>query len=156
MGGSIVPGISGAEATALALSPPQRTAIERLTSGHTVVSSAVAAGVSRSTLHRWMKEDATFQAAYNAWQRDAVVTARGRILALTDTAVTALGKAMEKGDGRLAMRLLEKMGLTAAPEPGATEAEEVKREQAMEGRRVEVERRKAESELVLDEMLPGM
>jgi hypothetical protein len=127
------------EAGALALSPPQRTAIERLTSEQTVVSSAAAAGVSRSTLHRWMKEDATFQAAYNAWQRDALVTARGRLLALTERAVTAVEKAMEKGDGRLAMRLLEKMGLTDPPKPGPTEVEEVRREQARDKRRVEVE-----------------
>jgi hypothetical protein len=51
---------------------------------------------------------------------------------------TAVEKAMERGDGRLAMRLLEKMGLTDAPKPGASEVEEVKRELAMEAREAEV------------------
>src|SRR5207244_3791667 len=79
--------VSAAEARALALSPAQRTAIEKLTSGHTLVDSALAAGVNRTTLYRWLKNDATFLAAYNAWQQDAVATARGRMLGITDVAV---------------------------------------------------------------------
>src|SRR2546421_677969 len=82
------------EAGAVELSQPQRTAIEMLTSGHTAIDSAMKAGVRRMTLYRWLKSDATFQAAYNAWRRDALATARGRMLALTDVAVTAVGKAM--------------------------------------------------------------
>jgi hypothetical protein len=78
----------------LSLTPPQRKAIEKLTAGHTVADSATAAGVNRCTLYRWLKHDPEFQAAYNAWQQDAIATARGRLLALTDTAVTAVGKAM--------------------------------------------------------------
>src|SRR5260221_559194 len=86
--------VSAAEARALALSPAQRTAIEKLTCGHTLVDSATAAGVNRTTLYRWLKSDAQFQAAYNAWQQDALATARARMLGLTDVALTSLGKAM--------------------------------------------------------------
>src|SRR5205807_2282667 len=110
--------VSEAEARGLALSPAQRTAIERLTSGSTLVDSALAAGVNRTTLYRWLKNDPAFLAAYNAWQQDALATARGRLLALTDSAVLAVGKAMGKGDGRLALRLLERMGIADRPAPG--------------------------------------
>src|SRR5947209_6027615 len=89
---------AAAARSAAALSPAQRTAIERLTSGYTMVDSALAAGVGRATLYRWLKSDPEFLAAYNAWQQDAVATARGRLLALTDSAVSAVGKAMGKGD----------------------------------------------------------
>jgi hypothetical protein len=95
-------------------------------------------------------------AAYNAWQREAIVSARGRLVAMTETAVSAVEKTMEKGDGRLAMRLLEKMGLTDAPKPGAIEAEEVKREVAMEARAAEVKRRKKESAMAMEEMWRGV
>ena len=143
--------VSAAEAGAMALSPSQRTAIEMLTSGHTAIDSAKAAGVNRVTLHRWLKSDATFQAAYNAWQQDALATARGRMLALTDAAVTAVAKAMSRGDGRLALRLLEKLGAAERATPGATDVEEVKREQALERRKRDVELRKKESTVALDD-----
>lgn len=150
--------VSRAEAMAMALSPAQRTAIEKLTSGHTMVDSAAAAGVGRATLYRWLKNEPAFQAAFNAWQHDAVATARGRLLALTDIAVTAVGKAMQRGDGRLALKVLERMGIAERPTPGPTDAEEVKREQVMEKRGREIVWRKAQSEMALDEMMniPGL
>src|SRR5437899_2928013 len=60
------------EAAAMGLSPAQQRAIARLTSGSTVAGAAEAAGVGRTTLYRWLKEDAAFIAAYNAWQRDVM------------------------------------------------------------------------------------
>ena len=106
-----------AESAGMALSPGQRKAIERLTSGSTAVEAATAAGVGRSTIYRWMKEDPAFIAAYNAWQRDLLATARGKMLALTDVALVALGKALGQGDGKLALRVLEKMGIAERPTP---------------------------------------
>ena len=81
------------------LSPPQRTAIQLLTSGKTVVDSALAAGVSRATLYRWLKDDPNFQAAHNAWQHDAIATARSKLLALTDAAIETVRCALLK-DGK--------------------------------------------------------
>ena len=145
--------VSAAEALALALTPAQRTAIEKLTSGHTLVDSATAAGVNRTTLYRWLKHDPEFQAAFNAWQQDVMATARGRLLALTDTAVTAVGKAMLQGDGRLALKLLERMGIAEPPQPGATDVDELKREQTLERKKQEIARRQEEDRVILEEMM---
>jgi hypothetical protein len=109
--------------------------------------------VNRTTLYRWLKNDAEFAAAYNAWQQDAIATARGRLLALTDTAVTAVGNAMQRGDGRLALRVLERIGIAERPKPGATDAAELKREMAMERRQREADRKAEESMTRLSEMI---
>src|ERR1035437_595688 len=91
-----------AEAAALALSPPQRLAIEHLTAGYSLIASANAARVTRMTLYRWMNRDARFQAAYNAWQLDALTAARTRLLAATDDAVTTVVNAV-RTDPRIAL-----------------------------------------------------
>jgi hypothetical protein len=107
------------------------------------------------TLWRWLKNDAQFQAAYNAWQQDALATARGRMLALTDGALTAVGKAMARGDGRLAMRVLERMGIAEVPTPGATEVEEVERRQKVDRRKREVKIKKEEERVADEEDMVG-
>ena len=64
------------------VSSEQWTAIEKLSTGKSIVDAAAAAGVSRWTLHRWIKNDPHFQAAYNAWHIEVAATARARLLAL--------------------------------------------------------------------------
>ncbi len=130
--GAIVGPVSATEAAALALSPPQRIAIEKMTSGDTLIDAADAAGVSRMTLYRWLKQDPRFAAAYNAWQQDVLATARGRLLALTDTAVTTVGNAMRSGDARAALVVLKAMGIMERPTPGPTEPDDVRRAQKIE------------------------
>ena len=147
--------VSAEEAKALSLTPAQRTAIEKITSGHTLVDAATAAGVNRVTLYRWLKHDPEFQAAYNSWQQDALATARGRLLALTDTAVTTINKAMLNGDGRLALKILERLGVADRPQTGATDVEELKFEQALEQRKRQLERQKEQDQLMMDELSQG-
>jgi len=129
--------VSPAEALALSLSPPQRTAIQMLTSGKTAIDSAVAAGVSRRTLYRWLNTDANFKAAYNAWQHDAIATARGKVLALTDVAIDAVRRAMAKGDAKTALVILKSTGILDRPDPGSTDPEEVKAREAIARERTE-------------------
>ena len=124
-----------------------------MTAGYSLAHSAAAAGVHRTTLYRWLTHDPNFAAAYNAWQHDALATARGRLLALTDTAVTSVGRSIAKGDGRLALQLLDRLGLTTAVKPGPTDPADVQRDQNVEQRLRKLERRKAESKLKLDELL---
>ncbi len=116
--------LPAAEAAALALTPPQRLAIEHLTSGYSLVSCAKAAGVTRMTLYRWINHDARFQAAYNAWQLDALTAARTRLLAATDDAVTTVVNAV-RTDPRIAMTVLKSVGALDRPAPGATDPDEV-------------------------------
>ena len=108
-----------------------------------------ARGLVRTILSR----DPQFAAAHNAWQHDALATARGRLLALTDTAVTALGRSIAKGDGRLALQLLDRMGLTTPPKPGPTDAGEVQRDQTLDQRRRKLDRRKLESKMMIEELI---
>jgi hypothetical protein len=129
--------VSPAEAMDLSLTPPQRTAIQMLTSGKTAIDSALAAGVSRRTLYRWLKTDVNFQAAYNAWQHDAIATARGKVLALTDAAIDAVRRALVKGDAKTALVILKSTGILDRPEPGSTDPEEVQARQAIAGERAE-------------------
>ena len=44
------------------LSPTQLIALECLLAGQSMIDSAAAAGVDRSTLHRWLRNDFNFQA----------------------------------------------------------------------------------------------
>jgi hypothetical protein len=141
--------VSAAEALALALSPPQRKAIELLTSGHTLVDSAKAAGVGRTTLYRWLHGDATFMAAFNTWQQDALATARGRLLALSDLAVATVGKAMSHGDAKTAVAVLKSLGVMDRPTPGPTDADELRRVQDLEARKQKVVKDKQEWEVMV-------
>ena len=144
--------VSAAEARVLALSGPQRTAIELLTSGHTLVAAATAAGVSRMTLYRWLQGDANFLAAFNAWQQDVLDTARGRVLALSDLAVNTIAKSMSGGDAKTALKVLQSMGVLERAKPGSTDPAEIKRLQDLEARRAKTAAKKAEGEVYLAEL----
>ena len=126
------------------LSPPQRRAIEKLTAGDTVIDAAKAAGVTRSTLHRWLKDNPHFAAAYNAWQEESIAIARGRLVALTGDAVGAVATAIRAGDSRAALAILKSMGLLDRPTPGSTDPAVVARDQENQAMR-EVQRQMRES-----------
>ncbi len=143
-----VASVSSAEAISLALPPPQRAAIEMLTSGHSMIESATAAGVNRTTLYRWLKNDPNFKAAYNAWQHDALATARGKVLALTDAAVDAVRRALTKGDAKTALVILKSTGILDRPEPGSTDPDEIKTREA-------IERKQSDTDLFFDELQAG-
>jgi hypothetical protein len=136
-----------AVSASLALTPGQRKAIEMLTSGHTLVDSATAAGVGRTTLYRWLKGDAKFLAVYNSWQQDALATARGRLLAMSDLAVTTIGKAMSAGDAKTALAVLKALGVMERVQPGATDPDEVTRQQEMERKTREFEEKKKRQDM---------
>ena len=106
-------------------------------SGQTIGDAAKGAGVGRRTLQRWMHEDAEFQAAYNAWQRDTAAAARGSILALSEPAVRAIAGALEKGDSRPARAVLKGLGLLKPVTPGSSDVEGVKKEREIEMKREE-------------------
>ena len=127
------------EVTALALSPEQLVAIQKMLSGHSLGSSAGAAGVTRMTLYRWLHKDPKFRAAYNAWQVDAITSVRTKLLGMSDAAVTTIGRAV-KSDARVALAVLKALGTLTPPEGGSSDPDEV--EMAMD-----IERRKHERDL---------
>jgi transposase-like protein len=128
--------ITSAEATELALSPAQFVAIDLMLQGSTMVAAARSAGVTRKTLYRWLHHDPKFQAAYNAWQLDALTSARSRLLAMTDDAVNTLA-ARVKTDGRLAFSLLKSLGTLDRPTPGSTDPEEIEVQRQLEAQRAQ-------------------
>ncbi len=130
------------------LTPAQRRAIQRLASGESATAAAASAGVHRQTLHRWLREDAAFRAAFHAWQAAAAEDARARLLALADAAVTAVAAAITAGDTRTALAILKGQGLLTPPEPGPTDPDHVARQQWAAAAR-------AEAAIVKEEFLAG-
>jgi len=129
--------VTPAEAAALQLTPAQRAAIIQLTSGATRSAAAIAAGVTRTTLYKWLNHDPNFQAAFNAWHKDLITTAQGQLLAASHEAVNTVLNAIRRGDARLAWKLLESLGLNKLSKPGSTDAA-----QCDDGPVFEFERRK--------------
>jgi hypothetical protein len=116
------------------LTPVQQTALAALSEGQTIRDAATAAGIHRVTLGRWLKTDPAFRAGYNAWREELINSTRGRLLHTAVLAAAVVHKAIEKGDGRLAMALLDRLGLAAAASavPTATDAELARDEIAVE------------------------
>ena len=123
----------------VALTPQQRTAVEWLTAGESAADAALAAGVSRATVYRWMKTDPNFEAAYNAWQADVTATVKAQLLAAAGVAVKAVVRSMAGGDAKTAMALLKQLGMIAPPKPGYVEPEKVARAQRAERERAEMQ-----------------
>src|SRR5580765_7026932 len=124
------------------LSEPQQRALALLLDGKPFTAAAQLAGVHRSTLYRWIKEDAAFAAAYNAWQQELAESARARALAASMAAVEKIIRSMDL-DGNLAMKFIKEMGILRPRAAGQINAERVRREMELEQR--ELARRLDES-----------
>src|SRR5258706_15259799 len=127
----------------------QGKAMELISAGAGLREAAEGAGVSRMTLHRWMREDPAFVAAWNAWRAHARRAAASRLLGIADRAVQVVGEAIDGGDAKLALAVVKGMGLMADPQAGSEDAKIVERE--MKGAREREERTVVEAE-VMEEM----
>lgn len=85
------------------------------------------------------------RAAFNAWQKDVLDTARGRLLALSDLAVTTVAKSMVRGDAKTALKILQSLGTLDRAQPGSTDPKEIERLQKLERQKAQTEVRKAEA-----------
>jgi len=149
-----VPALSVIDAAESPLTPPQRTALVALVGGMSQIEAANEAGVSRWTLHRWLRDDTDFQAAFNAWQQDALATAQNQLRAAMQEAVSTVLDAIERrNDANLAWKLLQSQGATAPPRPGASDAAELKRQQALERKRQRIAERREHEALNLSASL---
>lgn len=77
------------------LTPRQQRAILALLSSPSHEAAAVAAGISRSSLYRWMDSPA-FQAAYEQAQQKVVSHALTRLRVLSEKAVATLESVMDE------------------------------------------------------------
>lgn len=107
------------------LSPVQVTVLAELLAGKTITDAASAAGVERVTVHRWLREDFTFQAA---WNRDRQELRRGTYAHLERLAAKAadcLEKAIDGGDIKAALEIVKGMGILAPRKVGSDDPEEL-------------------------------
>lgn len=122
-------------------SPAQEIVIARLVAGSTITDAARAAGVDRGAVHRWLRDDLVFGAAYNAARAEMRDATRAELRGLAGDAVRVLRKLMVSKTTpaavrrQIAMDVLSAAGATEPAAPiGATDPEELRRE------RVEAER----------------
>lgn len=92
------------------ISDAQREAIDELLAGKSVAESAASVGVSRSTVHRWFKND-HFKAAHNRGKKELEKNAMAKLMKLADGAADCVGQAVEDGDPKTALALLKGLGL---------------------------------------------
>jgi hypothetical protein len=104
------------------LTPVQARAFESLSAGGTVASAAVAAGVTRRTIHNWMQPAHEFRQSFDRWKESMSENARTRLLILGHQAMTTIATAIKQGDVHAALTVVKGMGLLAAPPVGDTTA----------------------------------
>ena len=113
------------------LTPEQINALERLLVGETVTATAKAVGIDRSTLHRWLRKDFEFQAAFNRRKREIAEAVQVRLLSVADKAAAVVGNAVEHGNLNAALAVLRGMGgLSGTPVSAGCEDPEILREEA--------------------------
>jgi DNA-binding MarR family transcriptional regulator len=92
------------------LTAPQLQAVEGLIQGMSISDIAQQIGVHRTTIHNWLNKQ-IFQDALDR-QRTAIKAGlRARFMGLVDPGFKAIEKALEEGDGNLALKLFEKVGI---------------------------------------------
>src|SRR5262245_45523135 len=92
------------------IEPRQVLVLEQLLAGASITRAAQAAGVDRTSVHRWLREDWSFQAAYNAARRDLMREIETRLVRLAEGAVQAVERAVRQGDVRAALAVLKGLG----------------------------------------------
>lgn len=116
------------------LTDPQQAALAALPIGRTIRDAAKSIGVNRNTVAGWLRADSRFRAAYNAWRQELIDSTRSRLLRTAELAAAAVHKQIAKGDGRLALALLDRLALAseAAATAGAPDADLARDEIAVE------------------------
>lgn len=126
------------------LTAAQQLALHHLAAGASIRDAANKAGVGRRTLHRWMRDEPDFAAAYNAWRRELIDSARARALAMTDDALATIRHAILGGDAYAALQLVRGMGVLREQKPGSDDPKLVRRRRVVATARRESRLYKAE------------
>jgi hypothetical protein len=94
------------------LDPIQLTVLEALLAGRTITDAAAAVGVSRTTVHRWLKDDYLFRAEVNAARHALRQMALARLDALCERSIEVLRGALDQAsDTRVALEVLKGCGV---------------------------------------------
>ena len=95
------------------LTPKQVAAIQSLMSKRTVTDAAVDAGVTRSTLHRWMADPA-FRSALADAERAAMADATRQLVVVQNDSIEALHTLITDTGVKAAVRVSASLGVLAA------------------------------------------
>lgn len=94
------------------LDPNQVAVLEALLAGSTITDAAAAVGVSRTTVHRWLKDDYVFRAEVNAARHALRQTSLARLDALCERSIEVLKVALDQAsDTRIALEVLKGCGI---------------------------------------------
>ena len=93
------------------LSSRQLKVLELLVTGESITQAAAKAGSSRETVHRWLKTDYAFQAAFNGMRRELQESVSAQILATSRRAAETVDKAVADGDLRASLQVLRGTGM---------------------------------------------
>ena len=117
-------------ATENELSPQQAKALTALLEGKTVTDAAAAASVDRTTLHRWLRHDAQFIAAYNGRRRDIQEEMQTKLRQLASKPIETVEQSVVAGDSRSALAVLKGLGLLSGclPTIGGDDSADVQTE----------------------------
>ena len=102
------------------LNSKESAVLATLARGGSVTLAAARTGVGRSTIYKWLKQDHPFRQVLTQWKEDMTNTARTRLLMLADEATAVVQDAVNRGDTRTCLRVLERLGVLAAPASGST------------------------------------
>jgi len=98
-----------AKVFAIGLSLEKRKALESMCSGDSAATSARRAGVSRTTIYRWISEDPDFSHAYNEWHKAMTECTRAKLMGIVDIAFQTIRTSVKNGDAKTAIRILSSM-----------------------------------------------
>jgi hypothetical protein len=107
--------------------PAQVLAMGSLLRGDSITTAARAAGVSRSTVHRWLSDDPVFATFYNQARREMAEAVEQSLRMLSGAAVTTLRRLMTRRSVSDAVKLqaaLAVLKLTQKPVEGPMEVED--------------------------------
>jgi len=92
------------------ISASQTLALERLLEGETVTAAAESAGVSRETVHRWIKSNWQFQARLNQAMQELQGAIMSRLLSAALRSSEVVSEAIDRGNLKAALAVLKGVG----------------------------------------------
>jgi AcrR family transcriptional regulator len=109
------------------LSAPQQQALVLIGEGKPIQAVAKEVGVNRGTIYRWMKSDAYFRAAYNAWQVEQWESCRAALLKCGQKAVAKILDVVDH-DRDIAWKVVRELGLFKGSHQMQTDPRRVRQE----------------------------
>ncbi len=116
---------NGSNATAKELSTQQIAALDALLAGSSVTDAAAAAGVTRWTVHAWLRENFAFQAALNRGRKDLRQAVVHRLERLANNATECVNKAVREGDVKAALEIVKRLDVFSGRYLGSDDAAEL-------------------------------